>query len=48
MYQGRPVEMRECSVNRFGPTGLIVESRMYFARLGPHRQLGIGEEAQGG
>jgi ketosteroid isomerase-like protein len=40
-YQGRPVQLRECSIARLDDEARVVEVRVYFDRLTLLRQLGL-------
>lgn len=40
-YQGRPVQLRECSIARLDSEARVVEVRVYFDRLTLLRQLGL-------
>jgi steroid delta-isomerase-like uncharacterized protein len=40
-FNGRPVELRECSIGRLDTDERLAEVRVYFDRLGLLRQLGL-------
>jgi len=43
-YEGRPVELRECSAIHFDGGGQMAEVRVYFDRLTLLRQLGLAPD----
>lgn len=43
-YEGRPIQLRECSVSRLDADGRLAEVWVYFDRLSLLRQLGLAPE----